>query len=84
MRAVLPVADGPTAIDEMETPASPMMVPTTPIMPARSSLRTTTMWGAGGTSTTWSSTITSRGSVRGPVRVPATAWSPPRRVTRFT
>ena len=78
------MADGPTAIDEMDTWASPRMVPTAPIMPARSSLRTTTMWGAGGTSTVWSSIMTSRGSVRGPVSVPATEWSPLRRVIRLT
>ena len=44
--------DGPTAIDDMETSASPSTTPTTPIMPGRSSLRTTSMCSDGGTSTT--------------------------------
>ena len=73
---------GPTAMDEMETPAAPSAVPTMPIMPGRSSLRTTSMCGDGGTSTTWSSTITIRGSVRSPavMSVPATACEPERSV----
>ena len=57
---------GPTAMDEMETPAAPSAVPTIPITPGRSSLRTTSMWVDGGTSTTCSSTMTMRGSVRSP------------------
>ena len=70
-RGVGRVRDGPTAIEEMETPASPRTTPTTPIMPGRSSLRTTSMCSDGGTSTVWSSTRTIRGSERGPERVPA-------------
>ena len=41
----------------MFTPASPRIVPTRPITPGRSSLRTKTMWGDGGTSTVWPSTM---------------------------
>ena len=51
------VGAGPTSMSAMLTPASPSSVPTTPIMPGRSSLRTTSMWSAGGTSIVWSSTI---------------------------
>ena len=73
---------GPTAMDEMETPAAPSAVPTIPITPGRSSLRTTIMCADGGTSTRWSSTTTIRGSVRRPtvISVPATECVPERRV----
>ena len=37
-------------------------MPTVPIMPGTSSLRTTTMWADGGTSTMWSSMPTMRGA----------------------
>ena len=46
-------------------------------MPGRSSLRTTSMWRAGGTSIVWSSTMTMRGSACRPTSVPASAWPPP-------
>ena len=73
---------GPTAIDEMEMPAVPRAVPTIPITPGRSSLRTTSMWADGGTSTWWSSTMTMRGSVCRPAEmsVPATECEPERNV----
>ena len=61
----------------MLMPASPRMVPTRPMTPGRSSLRTTSMLRAGGTSTLWSSTITMRGSPLRPASVPAMACSPP-------
>ncbi len=75
--------EGPTAIDEMETPAAPSAVPTIPITPGRSSLRTTSMCSDGGTSTRWSSTTTMRGSVRSPtvISVPATECEPERSVS---
>ena len=75
---------GPTDMDEMETPAAPSAVPTMPIMPGRSSLRTTSMCEDGATSTRWSSTITILGSVWSPavLRVPATACEPERNVIR--
>ncbi len=80
--AVVDSGLGPTAIDEMETPAVPSAVPTIPITPGRSSLRTTSMWVDGGTSTMCSSTMTMRGSVRSPAEmsVPATECEPERRV----
>ena len=61
----------PTSMSAMLTPASPSTVPTTPIIPGRSSLRTTSMLVAGGTSVVWSSSVTMRGSPRRPPRVPA-------------
>ena len=61
----------PTSMSAMLTPASPSSVPTMPITPGRSSLRTTSMWSAGGTSTAWSSIITMRCSPRRPPSVPA-------------
>ena len=66
---------GPTAMEEMDTSAAPSAVPTTPMTPGRSSLRTTSMCSEGGTSTTCSSTITIRGSVCTPavMSVPDTA-----------
>ena len=42
---------GPTAIELIETPASPSATPTMPIMPGRSSLCTTSIEAAGGIST---------------------------------
>ena len=74
MRAVGPPWLGPTAIDEIEIPAAPRCWPTTPIIPGRSSLRTTSMWADGGTSTEWSSTLTTLGSTRVPIpaKVPET------------
>ena len=68
----------------MFTPESPSTVPTRPMTPGRSSLRTNTMWGDGGTSTVWPSTSTSRGSERRPTSVPETEWPPPDTVIRFT
>jgi hypothetical protein len=43
---------GPIATDEMDTPAAPRAVPTIPIMPGRSSLRTMSMCVEGATTTT--------------------------------
>src|SRR5580658_3021278 len=84
MRAVLLWLVGSRAIEWIEIPAEPSTVPTTPIIPGRSSLRITSMWGDGATSTEWSSTITTRGSLCDPVRVPATECDPDRNVTRLT
>ena len=50
MRAASPCGERPTSMSEMFTRAAPSTVPTTPITPGRSSLRTTSMWRAGGTS----------------------------------
>jgi hypothetical protein len=44
------------------TPASPRIVPTLPIIPGTSALRTTSMWLDGGTSTMCSSMPTMRGA----------------------
>jgi YrbI family 3-deoxy-D-manno-octulosonate 8-phosphate phosphatase len=50
----------PTSMLSMLTPASPNTVPTRPITPGRSSLRTINMNRAGGTSLKWSSMSTMR------------------------
>ena len=74
IRAATPSGDWPTSMSAMLTPASPRTVPTRPMTPGLSSLRTTSMWSAGGTSTAWSSTITIRGLACSPASVPAKAW----------
>ena len=53
----------PRSMSSMLMPASPRMVPTRPIIPGVSSLRTTSMWLDGGRSTMWSSMATMRGRV---------------------
>ena len=84
MRAAAAVV-GPAEVHVVDVDAgSPSTPVTDAIMPGTSSLRTTSMWSAGGTSTEWSSTITMRGSDRRPTSVPPMAWSPPRIVTRLT
>src|ERR1035438_8825041 len=61
INAVLEVASGPTAIEAMETSASPRATPTTPTMPGRSSLRTTNIDAAGGISTLFAAPLPIRG-----------------------
>ena len=46
--AVAVWGSGPTAIEAIDTPASPSATPTWPIMPGRSSVRTTSIDAAGG------------------------------------
>ena len=68
----------------MLTPASPQATPTAPIMPGRSSLRTTRRLSAKGSSTPWSSIMTMRALALVPASVPETAWCRLRRVMRLT
>src|SRR5439155_849515 len=73
IRACSPLGLRPSAMSAMLMPAFPNVEPTAPIIPGRSSLRTTSMWRDGGRSTMWSSIPTMRGCSLRPDSVPATA-----------